>query len=404
MATQSVVPLHSNSLGKKIFKVAGVVVGSLALAWYVYPRDKYPPSVNQILRKALWEEIKTENFKESARYYRAALDECKKLQIDPLTDEYTGIEIKLAEMYEKMAMNAEAETVYIAMLNRFYEAICSEEDSSKKGKMLKRDLSIAAKVYEDPSSIEITPTRLNFLMSHINLAQDEIMSRSPDLKKLVTQPGSDHQTMDAELNANVIPNIKEYARSFEPFKEEFFVVRDAYTEMCVAAKNTKAALDSKLLTVGWMVLADMPESAVLLSQANLGSLFYLRGESLESQLHAMKGKLDSGDTSVDKDALRKLQGEHDFMMRTAAAYYDMIIQRASLKKTKFPVGHSADRDALQAVILSKHGLGVINVHNGKYVKGEEYLLEAKRMAQQYSMPEIVDVVDSELVKLNQVPH
>lgn len=54
--------------------------------------------------------------------------------MDPLSDEYTGIEIKIGEMYEKLHMYNDATALYGDMLKKFYNELSKTTDKSTKRK------------------------------------------------------------------------------------------------------------------------------------------------------------------------------------------------------------------------------------------------------------------------------
>ncbi|CCF57944.1 hypothetical protein KAFR_0D02960 [Kazachstania africana CBS 2517] len=254
--------------------------------WYYYPHHKFPKTVANSLRYALWEEEKTKDFKKSLSFFVVALNECNKLNMDTLSDEYTGIEIKIAEMYEKLNLDQQAQDIYLSILEKLQGGIKSCTNITEKGRLLNKDLSILVKLCQKPNFISVN-TKAAYLQYHINLAQDEIFESCSDLRTLMENtelPNIVASDKGSNLN-KTIPNLSKYKAAIHPFKESFFVARDLLTEAYLNSNNTDRAIQSKMITIGWMILAGMPVGQVLLSQTNLASLLYMKSEDIEAELY-----------------------------------------------------------------------------------------------------------------------
>ena len=87
------------------FIAFGTISGGVA--YYLWwPKHTFPSSVAKILRKGLHAESDKGDcdFQLALKYYIQALQECDSLEMDKLSDEYTGIQLKIAEMFERMHM------------------------------------------------------------------------------------------------------------------------------------------------------------------------------------------------------------------------------------------------------------------------------------------------------------
>lgn len=68
-------------------------------------KQKLPFSAQKVWKEAIWQESDRMdfNYKEALRRYIEALETCDRSHVEPLSDDYTRIELKIAEMYEKLA-------------------------------------------------------------------------------------------------------------------------------------------------------------------------------------------------------------------------------------------------------------------------------------------------------------
>lgn len=414
----------NNTVQRWVISLAGFTAMSYGLWYFYWPHHTFPTPVAKILRKGLWAESDKEHFdyQKAIKYYIEALDECQKVKVDPISDEYTGIELKVAEMYEKLNMFEEANGVYLELLYRYFDALktpgkISEE---KRPDMIRRDLRVLIKSLE--TNKDIGMGRRN-LLSHLLLAQEEVLSRSPELKKFFENrkeksrnlfqgkalEASDFKTFVNEdtLKLNdegyMILDLQKNTSAWEPFKEEFFTARDLYTAFCLSAKDIAAALSCKMTTVEWMVMADMPPGQILLSQANLGSLLYLQGENFEAEIYQLEEKRKK-DVSLQADetmikSLRNLHRNRDTCLQMASQCYDSVVQFAKRNnKLRFNMKDQLDPSVSQAIALSTYGMGVLNLHQGVLAKAEKLLKDSISMAKEIDFDELLKEAENELEK------
>lgn len=402
--------------------------------WYFYwPHHTFPVSVAKILRKGLWAESDKEQFdyQKALKFYIEAIEECQKLNVDPISDEYTGIELKIAEMYEKLNLVEQANAVYLELLYRYFDALNTPAKipEDKRPDMIRRDLRVLIKSLEVQSldaSNDVSVGRRN-LLAHLLLAQEEVLSRSPELKSFFENrkqkaknmfqgkalDASDFETFvnteNIKLNDDgyMILDLQKNSSAWEPFKEEFFTARDLYTAFCLSGKDVAAALSCKMTTVEWMVMADMPPGQILLSQANLGSLLYLQGEKFEAEIFKLEEKRKEGVASeADENLIKSLRYLHrnrDTCLKMATKCYDSVVQFAKKNnKLRFNMKDQLDPSVSQAIALSTYGLGVLNLHQGVLVKAEKLLKDSISMAKEIDFDELLKEAQNELEKATQL--
>lgn len=399
---------------------------SFGLYYLYWPRHTFPQSVAKILRKALWEESdkKDHDYQSALKFYLQAIGECDKLSMDRVSDEYTGIELKIAEMYERLNMNDEAHDLYLEMLYRYFDALHTPGriPDDKRPHLIQKDLRILIKSLEINKDIQVGKRNL---LAHLLLAQEEVLSRSPELKEYfdkrkerttklfqgkLDDEGVDFGSFLSEDNIKLndesylIVNLAKNSSAWEPFKEEFFTARDLYTAYCLSTKDISSALSCKLTTVEWMVMADMPPGQILLSQANLGSLLYLQAETFETKIHQLNKRREQDKSKAEDEtmirALRQLNRNKDTCFKMATQCYDSVIKFSRKnKKLRFNVKDFMDPSAAHAIALSVYGMGVIHLHKHNLAKAERLLNDSISMAEETGFHELLKEAKQELKKV-----
>ncbi|CAI4048323.1 hypothetical protein SKDZ_13G2410 [Saccharomyces kudriavzevii ZP591] len=388
-------------------------------------KQKLPLSAQKIWKEAIWQESDRMNFNynEALGRFIEALNVCDRSHVDPLSDDYTRIELKIAEMYEKLNMLDEAQSLYQELLSRFFEAlnVPGKIDESERGEVLRKDLRILIKSLEINKDIENGKKRL---LQHLLLAQEEILSKSPELKEFFEKrkkklsvikdisrdSNDDFKTFVSEEHIKfddqgyMILDLEKNSSAWEPFKEEFFTARDLYTAYCLSSKDIATALTCKITSVEWMVMADMPPGQILLSQANLGSLFYLQAEKLEADLNQLEQKrIRESDQDLDMGtyikAVRFVRKNRDLCLERAQKCYDSVISFAKRnRKIRFHVKDQLDPSVAQSIALSTYGMGVLSLHEGVLAKAEKLFKDSITMAKETDFNELLAEAEKELEK------
>ncbi|CAB4254451.1 similar to Saccharomyces cerevisiae YMR115W MGR3 Subunit of the mitochondrial (mt) i-AAA protease supercomplex, which degrades misfolded mitochondrial proteins [Maudiozyma barnettii] len=391
---------------------------------YYSDRYRYPTHLENYLKQAVWDESSNVNYNytESLHKYIEVLNKLQDLKVNPLSDEYTRIELKIAEMFEKLDLHENAKNIYLEMLYRFFESLNTPGvvPDEMRPELIRKDLRVLIKSLEVNKDLEIGKRNL---LAHLLLAQEEILIRSPELKKFFDSKrekaeklvkgkpinGSEFKSFvnDENLKFNedgyMIMDIQKNTSAWEPFKEEFFTARDLYTAYCLSAKDVPSALSCKMTTVQWMIMADMPPGQILLAQANLGALLYLQAEKFESDLFQIdsKCKIDPGFIEDEKvvKALRYLRKNRDTCLQMANQCYDSILKFSNdHNKLRYHMKDQLDTAIPQAIALSTYGKGILNLHNGVLNKAERHLSDAISLAKETDFEELLKEAEGELKK------
>ena len=413
--------------GYYLTKYRGARNGSLSQHSYANSyseRYRYPGSIEKSLQEAIWDESNNANYQyeKSLAEYSDVLERLQELGVNPLTDEYTRVELKIADMLEKMNRHENAKTVYLEMLYRFFEALNTPGavPDDMRPDLIRKDLRVLIKSLEMNRDVDVGKRNL---LAHLLLAQEEILMRSPELKQFFDSKrekaerlvkgrpinAAEFKTFVNDDNIKftddgyMILDIQKNTSAWEPFKEEFFTARDLYTAYCLSAKDVPSALSCKMTTVQWMVMADMPPGQILLAQANLGALLYLQAEKFESDLYQIdtKCKADPGFADDEKvvKALRYLRKNRDTCLQMSGQCYDSVIKFTNEhSKLRYHMQDQLDNSIPQSLALSTYGKGILNLHGGTLEKAERFLIDAITLAKQTDFEELIKEAEGELQK------
>ena len=191
-------------------------------------------------------------------------------------------------------------------------------------------------------------------------------------------------------------DVGEISKHFEDIREEFLMARELYTDICIESKRLDDAIHTKMITIGWMVLMNMNQEDILMSQANLAGLMYMKAEDIEYSIHSLKRQVrnDSNDGAIEM-----LSQRYNHILAMSESYYQTVLDKCKLIKASFPLGQGDDAKALQVKLLSLYGLGVINLHRDNVELASRYLQQSKVLAEEYGFLDMLDECNRELKKL-----
>ncbi|KAI3406009.2 hypothetical protein KGF56_001228 [Candida oxycetoniae] len=448
------------SLAKKLGYTALGLACMTAYAYYMWwPKHTFPKSVAKILRKGLWAESDRGeyDYQLALKYYLEALEHCKEIGIDPLSDEYTGIQLKIGEMFERLNMLSDAAFVYNEIATLYLSVLAPKPDASKKSEktriknrehrrhLIQKDLRIAIKLVElNKANPQLCKA---ILVTHIVIAQDEVNKLLDNRNELslITKGrggggggGGDNESQknftamldnDAILinddEGQEVARIKKRPEVWEPFTDEFFNAMDLLSAICISTGDLAMASKVKIVMTEDMLLADVEPSKMLLSQCNLGSLLYMQAEELEAREIAMKRNF-SEVAGVEYEAIKNNQDivkdeelqtilKEKVPLQDQEAYdrvtttkntcfnlaiksYESVLQFAKSIPQEIVKEHN---EIKETVALATYGLGVINLHLSKYDKAERLLRESRVRSKACDYKYLIPEIERELNKLFQ---
>ncbi|CAI5755924.1 unnamed protein product [Candida verbasci] len=387
------------------------IVGSTVISGYCYymfwPKHTFPKSVAKILRKGLWAESERGEFdyQLALKYYIEALLHCKEINMDPLSDEYTGIQLKIAEMYERLNMLSDAGFVLNEIATLYLSALTAKDSKLSRDRrrhLIQKDLRIALKLVElNKLNPQLSKA---ILITHLIIAQDEVnkMSKGKGLNleegassggTFKAVPDSDAIIINDELGKEV-GRVEKTPEIWYPFTDEFFNCMDLLSAICISTGDLSMATKIKISMCESMLLADIEPFKMLLSQCNLGGLLYMQAEEIEGQ----EIRIKKGKEEIDKpeSELEKLAKSREVCINLAIKSYSSVLEFA---KTIPKDVISENNEILETVALATYGLGVINLHLQNYDKAERLLRESRVRSRQCNYGYLIPEIERELGKL-----
>jgi hypothetical protein len=250
--------------------IVGAAMAVSLFSFRYYTQHNYPPEVAAKLRKGLRAELDgggqgEPDYKLALQYYLEALEEADLVGLHYLSDQYTGLQIKIAEMYEKLGMNEEARWLYRELGTSYVQALADGKSisASVRPHIIQRDLRIALKT----AMYEAT-TNPNFakmgLLVHFLLAQREVSERDSEIAELIN--GEKNRTaINLTLPLDAESRNAKHVEAWQPFRDELFSARDMFVALCLATGDIGLALQTKLATTEWMTVAGSDIGDILMS-------------------------------------------------------------------------------------------------------------------------------------------
>lgn len=375
----------------------GIVTGAL---WWVYwPHHTFTSSVAKVLRKGLWAESDRggHDYQKALEHYIEALELAQQEQLDPLSDEYTGIQLKIGQMYEQLSMSSDALMVYSEIAAAYLLALTTPGAVSVKERphLIQKDLRVVLK------SVQLNPTDAHMckmlLMTHLLVAQEEVAKRSASVAKLIAMDSPKNNATsfipneDPELLAPK-PQVKVQLNreAWEPFRDELFNARELFTAICITTGDISTAARTATATTEWMINAECSPSEIMKSQTNLGSIMFLNAEAFADGVARSQraGKNSDSEKDFNEKARKK-------SLELAVKCYESVLEFSKQLPTSLRRAEGME----ESIALATYGLGVVRLHNGDLITARNLLREARVRAKGAGFTDLVNNAEEELKKV-----
>lgn len=403
---------------KKVLGSLFVVTGILGVCYYLYwPKHTFPSAVAKILRKGLWAESDKgeEDFELALKYYLEALKKCDELDMDKLSDEYTGIQLKIGEMYERLNLIDQANFVYNEIATLYLKVLTDDKEplpESLKHHFIQKDLRIIIKL------VELNKQNMNLcraiLITHSTIPSLIIDSKLG--KKLSALNVDDIELFKQENNKLI---------HFLPFLDEYINVLNLLIAINISLGDYNYSINLNLNLNKLMLLINYDSDKILLNQCNLGSLLYLQSEIFELKLVDIfkSNKIDYKKIAVndyenyvdfdrfngvDSSKYNSFYKNYTNCIHLSIDAYENVnnIGKSLIRNRNLEVPaseESPEHDMLvrinELIALSTYSLGVINLHLKDYNKSERLLRESRVLARNCKYSDLLNEIESELSKL-----
>ncbi|KAK9474722.1 uncharacterized protein V1510DRAFT_447281 [Dipodascopsis tothii] len=342
----------------------------------------------------------TESLNRAALHYKEAIRLARATQMDSLSDEYTGLEIALAAVLEKLEKFTQAIVIYADICSRYSEALdpsaqifqsdTSFMENDDRDNLITRHLRVAVRASEllAYKLDRVTEAGL-FLKKQIFMSQrylNEVMSNLQNMQDKLAL--DDVNGLISTMRLCMIP--KEDA-VYVPYSTELFAARDLYVSLALETEDLNEALDTKFFTILMMHEMGASPIDILLTRCDVGSIYYL-----------LAHKENTSSDEVGAPSLRN-QGEHHiFYDISSLCFKDVLSSIAELRSGSgfLNTNEPSDLDDIdQATALAVYGLGSIAHDCGDYNRALELLREARLRCRGSNNAELLSHVEASLQKL-----
>lgn len=137
---------RKNLVGKIVQYGVFTLVGGSILMYLWQPWNPYSKEVSKELRKGLWDERDgKDDHLMALKHYQNALKAAKREGMDQLSLEYTGIVLKIAEMYQNLKMNDNLIKTYFNLSTFIFENLLHNtisKENPERDLLIERDLTV----------------------------------------------------------------------------------------------------------------------------------------------------------------------------------------------------------------------------------------------------------------------
>lgn len=369
-----------------MFLFLGACAGAYGY-WKYLTYHNFPPTVADLLKEGLMATIngagpRKPDYRKAFVKYVEALQEADRLQMDPLSDEYTGIQIIIAESYERLNLLPEAAAMYAEVANTYLIALTKDDvPKYRRDKLIARDLRVALMAATLLSTNAASfKDAVELLGPHLVLATREAARKSDELKSLFEAKATFDLRMLDEIQSGQLPDTL-----LEPcwgsYKNEVVAIRDLMAGMATASGEYMQALMVKTKTTEIMVASGFAVGECLLSVANIAALLYLQSVSLQF--------------TDPQDPKRSAQSAQEFL-DMADQFYTKIVETVdalNMRRT----------DLLpEAYVMALYGCGVVSASRGDWATAADRLHDARLRARGSEMEGLMLACEDEIAKVDKL--
>lgn len=430
----------------------GTILGAYGY-WKYITHHNFPPTVANLLREGLWATIngagyRKPDYRKALMKYIEALQEADRLEMVPWSDEYTGIQVIIADMYERLGLASEAAAMYVEIAGTYMVALRTHAvPENERDRLIQRDLRVVLLagllLSTDASRLQAV---VQFVGPHLVLATQEAAQRSEELQFMLHEYPVFNVGYLKDISERKLPNGM-FSDCWGSYKSELFALREMMTGIAAAEGEYMQALMIKLKTTQIMLCSGFPVGECLLSAVNIASLMYLQAMSMkfspqgmaqraDAQIQAAKeaqkarqgaqqgsnqkevevrmevdedvankigNELDDADSESDNKLLSKNNNDSELPLRKEAndqaflqlsknVYAEIIktIQKLDQRRTEF---------IPEAYAMALYGQGVVAASQGNWALAADSMSEARLRARGSELQPLLSAVDGEIEKI-----
>ncbi|KAG7804407.1 hypothetical protein KL944_000153 [Ogataea haglerorum] len=352
------------------------------------PWNPFSTEVSRHLRKGLWlETSKNIDYLKALEHYQNALRQCKKEQMDNLDPRYTGIVLKIAEMYEKLQMVDRQREVYQRLSDFLFAKLVNDEVPQEwKDKVIQRDLVVATRLATLAPAGQ-TKRVMQELWERMDYAEQQTVAKFPVLHvrgelDIMEVLQLDSWSAKKKFIEQHLPQAKKFLSQWSVawpcYTEDLVRARDLYATLAMFTAPGDVAVKVLQSNIFFMKISGQEPIKMSTALLNLASAYYFKSEQHEAR-SALAGDTDT----LEKQMFVKHEKTEAQKARDMSArLYRAIISRYQ--------GQDEDSGVCQA--MSLYSLGVLNKGQKE---AETYFSRAREVAAEHGLVQVMDKIDNE---------
>ncbi|ODV83767.1 hypothetical protein CANARDRAFT_75518 [[Candida] arabinofermentans NRRL YB-2248] len=385
------------------------IVGSSIILYLWQPWNPFSTEVSRPLRKALWAESdKEDDYMKALKYYQEALKKCKEEGMDDLDPRYTGIVLKVAQMYEKLEMFDKEVDVYTKLSDfLFGKLINGEVEEEAIDRNIQRDLQVMTRVVEllnrdnDQRYVPELWDRMRFAESRINekwgfLMKSKDESQFDVFEVLNLNDWSSRKTfIQKHLTDKAHEFWNQWFIELPYFMEDLIAAKDLYATLMISRRPelSISLLQSNIL---WMKLADRQPIFLGTEIQNLATAYYYKNQNHQLNINRLNNRMTQKEILENEDEITSLKAllKSEEQNRYESLRMSELIYLSIVNSFEEKAQTSSDMKLQSVVAMSLYSLGAIYYDKKDYSNCTKFLASAREKALDYAMVQVVDKIDN----------
>ncbi|GME73412.1 unnamed protein product [[Candida] boidinii] len=398
--------------------------------------DQLPDEIFEVLRKAMEAETRND-FETALKYYKEALVLCDEMELEELNQEYTGIALCIAHIYELQEKYNKALVIYeeigyrivqgltleyyepekkdrlitqgLVVFSR-YARLLAPEDFEKAKSALRLMISIAEKriVEYYPSLLPVLEGALNAEMIDIttqnlkaSLADSSETSRNDALDDFFRKNNEVPLAIPADSQSTSLLAL--FAEGWPGYSRDLLAARDIYANICIDHEQYAEALAWLLKNTSYAMIGVNAAYNLTCSMSKLGMTNIYGREYAKKHLIEMIDNISKTENLVDQGYYKREISIYNAVLRVgpnnARDAFEKTLTflatfRSLLMKRENPALPPQVAISLElSEGLCYHGLGIIQLQNGEIEEATENFIRARGVSNELGIAEWADNID-----------
>ncbi|KAH3665846.1 hypothetical protein OGAPHI_004034 [Ogataea philodendri] len=344
-----------------------VLLGTSGVLYLWQPWNPFSSEVSKHLRKGLWlETSKNIDYLKALGHYQDALRQCRKENMDNLDPRFTGIVLKIAEMYGLLEMVDRQRDVYQRLSDYLFAKLVNNEVPEEwKDQVIQRDLIVSTRLATLARPGE-TLLAMQELWDRMVFTEQQMVDKVPALKVEGDMDIFEVLKIDSWLSKRRF--IKENIPgdiAWPRYMEDLVRARDLYATLAMFTKREDDAINLLQSNILFIKVSGLEPIKISTELLNLASAYYFKSESPKDKTGAQQARTMS--ERLFYTIINEYQGE--------------------------------DEESAVCRAMSLYSLGIIKKGSSD---GDRLFQEARDLATNHGLLQVIEKIDSETIQLPQI--